>query len=111
MCLRRILVMNRRSTAAYPTRSIFAELLKEMYLVGNRRGHYRAFLSLLRNAETGKTATKAYSSIKIPVLLLWGDRDWSLPDRREHDRQIVPAPMATVAKVGIFSPRQAHCGR
>ncbi len=84
---------------------ISPELLKEMYLVGNRRGHYRAFLSLLRNAETWETATKAYSSIKIPVLLLWGDRDWSWPDEREHDRQIVPgAKMATVAKGGHFLP-------
>lgn len=81
------------------------ELLMEMYLLGNRRGHYRAFLSLLRNAESWETAKKAYSNIKIPVLLLWGDRDWSRPDEREHDRQIVPgAEMATVEKGGHFLP-------
>lgn len=86
-------------------RRIPPELLKEMYLVGNRKGHYRAFLNLLRNAETWETATMAYSNIKIPVLLLWGDRDWSRPDEREHDRQIVPgAKMATVAKGGHFLP-------
>jgi pimeloyl-ACP methyl ester carboxylesterase len=86
-------------------RHISPELLKEMYLVGNRRGHYRAFLSLLRNAESWETATKAYSNIKIPVLLLWGDRDWSRPDEREHDRQIVPsAKMATVENGGHFLP-------
>jgi pimeloyl-ACP methyl ester carboxylesterase len=81
------------------------ELLMEMYLLGNRRGHYRAFLSLLRNAESWETARKAYSNIKIPVLLLWGDRDWSRPDEREHDRQIVPgAEMATVENGGHFLP-------
>ncbi|MGJ0508976.1 MAG: alpha/beta fold hydrolase [Methylocystis sp.] len=81
------------------------ELLKEMYLVGNRKDHYRAFLNLLRNAETWETASKAYSNIKIPVLLLWGDRDWSRPDEREHDRQIVPgAKMATVEAGGHFLP-------
>jgi pimeloyl-ACP methyl ester carboxylesterase len=86
-------------------RHISPELLKEMYLVGNRRGHYRAFLNLLRNAETWETATKAYSNIQIPVLLLWGDRDWSRPDEREHDRQIVPgAKMATVEDGGHFLP-------
>ena len=42
------------------------ELLKEMYLAATGRGHYRAFLSLLRNAETWETATKAYSNIKFP---------------------------------------------
>jgi pimeloyl-ACP methyl ester carboxylesterase len=86
-------------------RHISPELLKEMYLVGNRRGHYRAFLRLLRNAESWETATKTYSNIKIPVLLLWGDRDWSRPDEREHDRQIVPsAKMATVEDGGHFLP-------
>lgn len=86
-------------------RRIPPELLKEMYLVGNRPGHYRAFLNLLRNAETWETAAEAYSNIKIPVLLLWGDRDWSRPDEREHDRQIVPsAKMATVENGGHFLP-------
>jgi pimeloyl-ACP methyl ester carboxylesterase len=81
------------------------ELLEEMYLVGNRKGHYRAFLNLLRNAETWETATMAYSNIRIPVLLLWGDRDWSRPDEREHNRQIVPgAKMATVEDGGHFLP-------
>jgi pimeloyl-ACP methyl ester carboxylesterase len=86
-------------------RHIPPELLKEMYLVGNRPGHYRAFLNLLRNAETWETATMAYSNIRIPVLLLWGDRDWSRPDERERDRQIVPgAKMATVENGGHFLP-------
>ncbi len=86
-------------------RRIPPQLLEEMYLVGNRKGHYRAFLNLLRNAETWETATMAYSSIKIPVLLLWGDRDWSRPDEREHHKQIVPsAKMATVGDGGHFLP-------
>jgi pimeloyl-ACP methyl ester carboxylesterase len=81
------------------------ELLKEMYLVGNRKGHYRAFLNLLRNAETWQTAAEAYPKIRIPVLLLWGARDWSRPDEREYDRQIVPgAKMATVEDGGHFLP-------
>ena len=63
-------------------RHIPPELLKEMYLTGNRSGHYRAFISLLRNAETWETATNDYSKIRIPVLLLWGDQDWSRPDER-----------------------------
>jgi pimeloyl-ACP methyl ester carboxylesterase len=57
------------------------------------------------NAETWETATKAYSNIRIPVLLLWGARDWSRPDEREHDRQIVPSvKMATVEDGGHFLP-------
>ena len=86
-------------------RRIPPELLREMYLVGNRKGHYRAFLNLLRNAETWETATMAYSNIKVPVLLLWGGRDWSRPDEREHDKEIVPgSKMATVEDGGHFLP-------
>src|SRR5262249_17532688 len=65
-------------------------LLKEIYLTGNRSGHYRAFISLLRNSESWETATKEYASIRLPVLLIWGEQDWAKPDEREHDRQIIP---------------------
>ncbi|MGO9427956.1 alpha/beta fold hydrolase [Rhodoblastus sp.] len=86
-------------------RRIPPQLLEEMYLVGNRKGHYRAFLNLLRNAETWETATMAYSNIRVPVLLLWGGRDWSRPDEREHDKEIVPgSKMATVEDGGHFLP-------
>ncbi|MCI0467093.1 MAG: alpha/beta hydrolase [Beijerinckiaceae bacterium] len=86
-------------------RHIPPELLKEMYLVGNRKGHYHAFISLLRNAATWETVTKSYSKIKIPVLLLWGDQDWSRPSEREHDRAIVPeAKMDTIKGGGHFLP-------
>lgn len=86
-------------------RQIPPELLKELYLVGDRKGHYRAFLELLRHAESWEAATSAYPNIRIPVLLLWGDRDWSRPDEREHDRRIIPgASMATVENGGHFLP-------
>jgi hypothetical protein len=56
---------------AYPRR-MPPRLLTEMYRVGNRPGHYRAFLSLIRNAESWELATKDYANIRIPVLLVWG---------------------------------------
>ena len=86
-------------------KSIPPALMKEMYLVGNRPGHYRAFLSLLRNAESWETATKDYRRIDIPVLLIWGDRDWARPLEREHDRaQIKTVEMTTLAPGGHFLP-------
>jgi len=53
MRLRNSLIMNAvlRGGVA-DANSIPPALLKEMYLVGNRPGHYRGFLSLLRNAES-----------------------------------------------------------
>ena len=86
-------------------KNIPPQLLKEMYLTGNRKGHYRAFISLLRNAKSWQVATKDYSRIKIPVLFLWGDQDWARPNEREHDRQLVPgAEMFTIENAGHFLP-------
>jgi pimeloyl-ACP methyl ester carboxylesterase len=83
--------------------SIPPPLLKEMYLVGNRPGHYRAFLSLLRNGASWEAATKEYGRINVPVLLVWGDKDWARPAEREHDRSLIPgAQMVTVGGGGHF---------
>lgn len=85
--------------------SIPQELLKELYLTGNRKGHYRAFISLLRNAGSWQLAAKDYSRIRIPVLFIWGDQDWAHPDERELDRNLVPgAEMVTVEDAGHFMP-------
>jgi len=59
-----------------------------MYFVGNRPGHYRAFVTLLGNAESREIATKDYGRINVPVLLVWGDKDWTRPLEREHDRNL-----------------------
>jgi pimeloyl-ACP methyl ester carboxylesterase len=85
--------------------SIRPALLKEMYEVGNRRGHYRAFISLLRNAASWEAATEAYGTINVPVCLIWGDKDWSRSNEREHDRSLIPgAQMATLENGGHFLP-------
>jgi pimeloyl-ACP methyl ester carboxylesterase len=85
--------------------SIRPALLKEMYLVGNRRGHYRAFISLLRNAASWEEATKIYGNIYVPVCLVWGDQDWSMPGERDRDRKLIPhAEVITVEGGGHFLP-------
>ena len=80
-------------------------LMKEMYEVGSRPGHYRAFISLLRNAASWEAAAKDYGRIAIPVLLIWGDRDWATPEEREHDRSLIPGvEMTTLEGGGHFLP-------
>jgi pimeloyl-ACP methyl ester carboxylesterase len=106
MRLRNSLIMNAvlRGGVA-DANSIPPALLKEMYLVGNRPGHYRGFLSLLGNAESWEAATKHYGRIEIPVLLIWGDQDWARPVEREHDRTLIPGvEMTTVTGGGHFLP-------
>jgi pimeloyl-ACP methyl ester carboxylesterase len=84
-------------------KSIPPALLKEMYLVGNRRGHYRAFISLLRNAESWENATKDYGRINVRVLLVWGDRDWARPSEREHQANLIPGVrVVTLERGGHF---------
>jgi pimeloyl-ACP methyl ester carboxylesterase len=85
--------------------NIPAALMTEMYAVGNRPGHYRAFLSLLRNAESWEKATSDYGRIERPVLVMWGDRDWARAPEREHDRTLIPgAETTTVERGGHFLP-------
>jgi pimeloyl-ACP methyl ester carboxylesterase len=85
--------------------SIRPALLKEMYVVGNRRGHYRAFISLLRNAASWEAATKVYGDINVPVCLIWGDKDWSRPEERENERRMIPGvQMTTLENGGHFLP-------
>ena len=86
-------------------KSIPPALLKEMYEVGNRPGHYRAFISLLRHAASWEAATSVYGKITVPVCLLWGEKDWARPREREHDRSLLPgAHMVTVEHGGHFLP-------
>jgi len=85
--------------------SIPPALMKEMYEVGNRNGHYRAFLTLLRNAASWEAATAAYRNIRLPTMLIWGDKDWAQMSEREHDRSLIPGvEMVTVNNAGHFLP-------
>jgi pimeloyl-ACP methyl ester carboxylesterase len=65
-------------------------LLREMYLVGNRRGHARAFASLVHHWPEWERARSEYGRIDRPALLLYGDHDWSRPDERAAEAAAVP---------------------
>jgi pimeloyl-ACP methyl ester carboxylesterase len=85
--------------------SISPALMTEMYRVGNRPGHSGAFINLLRNAQSWELAQKAYGRIKLPVLLIFGDQDWSRPSERERTRSLIPnVEMTTIAGGGHFLP-------
>jgi pimeloyl-ACP methyl ester carboxylesterase len=76
---------------------------REMYLVGNRRGHHQAFLALMRHSKGWEDARREYGAIDRPVLLLYGDHDWSRPDEREADARDIPgAQLRTVEGAGHF---------
>jgi len=78
-------------------------LLREMYLVGNRPGHARAFTSLVRHWPEWERARSEYGRIDRPVQLLYGDHDWSRPDEREAEAAAVPgARLRIVPGAGHF---------
>jgi len=70
---------------------------------GLRPGHYRAFLNLLRNAHKWDEARQRYREINLPVLVIYGDQDWSRQEERRRTVQAIPgARVETVANGGHF---------
>lgn len=70
---------------------------------GRRPGHYQAFLSLLRHAHLWDRARQLYGEIKVPVLVVYGDGDWSHIDERRRTIAAIPnAREETVANGGHF---------
>jgi len=74
------------------------QLLEEFYRVGTRPGHYKAFLNLLRNGHQWDEAHAHYRDIQVPVMLAYGENDWSRPGERATTCKEIPnAKMETVA--------------
>jgi len=79
------------------------QFLQQVWDSGVRKGHYRGFINLIRNAAKWEEAHHAYAQIRIPVLLVYGDRDWSreIERKRTHD-EIPGAKLETVINGGHF---------
>lgn len=86
--------------------SISPSLLREMYLVGNRPGHYRGFVHLLRNASSWERSRSEYGNIDMPMLMIWGAEDWARRDERGVDESLVPGDVVSV-EGGHFLPLDA----
>ena len=70
---------------------------------GFRPNHYRAFLNLLRHAYKWDEARQRYGEINLPVLVIYGDQDWSRQEERRRTVQAIPgAKVETVADAGHF---------
>lgn len=78
-------------------------LLRELHAAGGEPAHLRAFLRLVRNWASWERARAEYATIDRPVLLLYGDHDWSREEEREADRRSIPgARMRIVQGAGHF---------
>jgi pimeloyl-ACP methyl ester carboxylesterase len=81
--------------------SLPQDLVREMHRVGNRPGHYRAFMSLIENFPAWERLRSEYHHIRVPVSLVYGEHDWSRPAERDACRDLIPgARLETVAGSG-----------
>jgi pimeloyl-ACP methyl ester carboxylesterase len=89
------------------------ELAEEFYKVGARAGHYQGFLSLLAHERLWPQARKDYPSIKVPVLLVYGEEDWAPHRERERTRSLIPGVVTETVSNGrhflsLDRPRELH---
>jgi pimeloyl-ACP methyl ester carboxylesterase len=78
-------------------------LLRELYAAGKEPGHLRAFMRLVHHWPSWEEVRAEYGNIDVPVLLLYGDHDWSREAEREADRRSIPgARMRVVENAGHF---------
>jgi pimeloyl-ACP methyl ester carboxylesterase len=78
---------------------------EEGFRVGERPGHYQAFLNLIRHMPLWRDGHQVYGRISVPVLLVYGDKDWSRPAERQRTlREIPGARLVQVENGGHFLP-------
>jgi pimeloyl-ACP methyl ester carboxylesterase len=78
-------------------------LPEEVFVAGERSGQYRAFLNLIRHMPLWAKAHEVYGHIRVPVLLVYGDHDWSREAERHATlREIPGARLVLVENGGHF---------
>jgi len=88
----------------YDPRHLSPQLLAQLHQSGRRPGHGRALRSLSRSWHSWISARDRYPAIQIPVILAYGDHDWSNNDERDANRRSIPAVRAsTIRDCGHFS--------
>jgi pimeloyl-ACP methyl ester carboxylesterase len=77
--------------------------LAQAYAASLRPGHYRAFLNLVRHAHYWDEARLQYGKIDVPVLVVYGEADWSRAEERQRTVKAIPnAELETVPDGGHF---------
>jgi pimeloyl-ACP methyl ester carboxylesterase len=87
----------------YDSSTLPDELMHEINNVGNRTCHYRSFMSLIRNFPKWEQEKEHYHVIQTPVLLVYGDHDWSTEDERlDTKNRIKNVRLETITDGGHF---------
>ncbi|MFB3116671.1 MAG: alpha/beta fold hydrolase, partial [Gammaproteobacteria bacterium] len=87
----------------YDSSVLSDELMHEVNNVGNRPHHYLSFMSLIRNFPKWELEKENYHEIQTPVLLVYGDHDWSTEDERlDTKNRINNVRLETITDGGHF---------
>src|SRR5688572_1788 len=85
-------------------RKLPPDLLTEFDQVAHRPGYKRAARKVLAGWRSWSRARDQYREISAPVMLIYGDSDWSRPRSEERTRALLPdAPVITLKGTGHFS--------
>jgi pimeloyl-ACP methyl ester carboxylesterase len=88
----------------YDSRALPASLVDDMHTCGALPGHARAFRSLNQQWRTWVAARANYSTISLPVTLVYASDDWSRPDEREANAHAIPgARTVSLERCGHFA--------
>ena len=80
-----------------------ADYLDELLKVGRRQGYPTVARAVYANLPSLIAARSRYRKINAPVLLIYGQKDWSRPSDRQANRQLLPAAEFTeVPNAGHF---------
>src|SRR5262249_11343621 len=78
--------------------------LSELRRVGRRRGYPRVAREVYRNVDSMVAARVLYGSVSAPVILIYGEHDWShLPEREANLTLLRGAQSITLAGTGHFA--------
>jgi pimeloyl-ACP methyl ester carboxylesterase len=81
-----------------------AELVEKLSRCGALPGHARAFRSLCLNWRSWIDGRARYGAIDLPVMLVYGDDDWSRPAERDANAHAIPrVKTAQLRNSGHFS--------
>lgn len=79
-------------------------LLTEFNRVGYRKGYSYVERNVFSNWRSWGRARSAYAAVKAPVLLVYGEHDWStLEERNRTAKELGNAAISTVANTGHFA--------
>jgi pimeloyl-ACP methyl ester carboxylesterase len=85
-------------------RNLPEDFLTELRRVGRRKGYPRVARAIFRNLNSLIAARERYPHVQVPVVLVYGDLDWSRPSDRDGVANLLRNARTTVlSQTGHFT--------